>query len=696
MPLSITDIVVIALFLLSAGLIAYARRTARDIDFLRRQVANEEERADRAVSQLVAETTAREQTEALLHTSEGRSKAIFEAAVDAIITIDEHGRIQTFNRAAERIFQYRAAEVMGLNINILMPEPYHSGHDGYLRNYAVTRQPHIIGIGREVTGLRKDGSTFPMDLAVGESVLEGRRIFAGIVRDISERKQAEQQLFQSEERFRLLVEGVRDYAISLLDADGVATSWNQGAQRMHGWAAEEVMGQPFAHFFNEEDRQRGEPERILAVARREGGCEADGWRRRKAGGTYWAHETITRLTINGGMLHGFVRIARDMTEARNQEVALRRAKDEAERANMAKSKFLAAASHDLRQPVQALVFFTSALRLKITGTVATSMLAEIQLSLEGLNVLLESLLDVSRLDAGIVSPQIEDFALAERLDRLRAEFTPAAEEKGLSLRIVSSTAFVHSDATLIERIARNLVGNAIRYTEAGKVVVGIRRRQGRLWLEVWDSGIGIPPERMEDIFEEFTQLGNPERDRAHGLGLGLSIVRRLCRLLEHRLVVRSQPGHGSVFAVELPEGRPRLAAAQPALEATGDQRLVVVIDDEASVLKGLSLILEEWGFEVLAAGSEEEAVRLLEQGHRQPNAILADYRLRDGRTGAEAVRHIRSLFDSPIPSIIITGDTAPERLREAEASGFSILHKPVQPPHLHNLLDNAVASTTVH
>lgn len=637
--------------------------------------------------------TAQSSAENARQASEARIGAVLEAAVDGIITIDAQGRIQSFNRAAERIFQYTAAEVAGRNVNILMPEPYHSAHDRYLSNYLSSGQARIIGIGREVMGLRKDGSTFPMDLAVGESVLEGRRIFAGIVRDISERKRTEERLLESEQNFRLLVGGVRDYAITLLDAQGRITTWNQGAERLHGWTVEEALGQHFSLLFAEEDVAAGEPERVMAIVARDGSYEGEGTTRRKDGEVFWAHVNFMPLATEAGAIRGYARIARDMTEQRAYEDALRQAKDEAERANLAKSKFLAAASHDLRQPVQALVFFTTALSMRITEGAAASMLVEVQNSLEGLNMLLESLLDVSKLDAGVLQPQISSFPISDILGRLASEFGPEARAKGLSLRVMDSNAVASSDPALLGRVLRNLVANAVRYTTRGKVLVGVRRRAGHLRVEVWDTGVGIPPERQEEVFQEFTQLGNAERDRSQGLGLGLAIVRRLTRLLDSPLTLRSRPGWGSVFTVEVRRAAQSAVTQKEITIGDGDRRLVVIIDDEAIVLKGLGLILESWGYEVVAAGSEDEAVALLEARRERPHAILADYRLRDGRTGAEAVRHIRALFKAPIPSIIITGDTAPERLREAEASGFSILHKPVKPPHLHNILQQTIGGT---
>ncbi|MCR6632235.1 MAG: PAS domain S-box protein [Magnetospirillum sp.] len=469
----------------------------------------------------VRDISSRKRTEGRLRESEARNRAIFDAAVDGIITIDETGIVRSVNPAAERIFGYRAVEIVGRNVSMLMPEPYRSEHDGYIRNYLQTGQARIIGLGREVQGRRKDGTLFAMDLAVGEGAMAGGRIFAGFVRDITDRKAVEEKLRAADERFRVLVEGVRDYALTLLSPEGAVVSWNAGAQRLYGWTAAEVEGRPLAFFHTPEAIAADIPALALEAARREGRHEDEGLRLRSDGSRFWAHEVITALLDDHGRLNGYASVSRDLSEGKRHEDDLRRAKDlaenaretaetartEAERANLAKTKFLAAASHDLRQPVQAIFFFTSVLAQKLRGHAAKPILDDLQNSLEGLNVLLDSLLDVSKLDAGLITPKETDFSVGAILDRIAADFTPVARDKGLRLRVVHSTAVVRSDPALLARIIQNLVSNAIRYTSHGTVLLGCRRRGDRLRIQVCDTGIGIPPERTREIFEEFTQLG---------------------------------------------------------------------------------------------------------------------------------------------------------------------------------------------
>jgi signal transduction histidine kinase len=382
------------------------------------------------------------------------------------------------------------------------------------------------------------------------------------------------------------------------------------------------------------------------------------------------------------------RLVEELTE---QKARAEKARQTAEAANQAKSRFLAAASHDLRQPLHALGLFAGALNEKISHPEARHIVNNINASVEALEALFNELLDISKLDAGIIEPNMCHFSMQGTLQRLQTDYQPRAEQKGLRLRIRQSEAMVRSDPMLLERILRNLVSNAVQYTQTGSVLVACRRRGTHLRVEVRDSGMGIPAEQREKIFEEFYQIGNPERDRNKGLGLGLAIVKRLERLLGCKVDLKSAPGRGSIFGLEIPLGE-RLAA-QPALPATGERTgqtfgdaTVLVVDDELAVRESVQILLELWGCEVLTAGSTEEAIELLKDAP-PPNLIIADYRLRSNATGIEAIQSIQAKFRANIPGVLITGDTGPERLREAKASGFQLVHKPVAPAKLRAILN---------
>ena len=304
--------------------------------------------------------------------------------------------------------------------------------------------------------------------------------------------------------------------------------------------------------------------------------------------------------------------------------------------------------------------------------------------------LLNALLDISKLDAGVLSPQIDDFPLATLLQRMENNFAAEAKAKGLRLRVLPCRLAVRSDPLLLERIVMNLVSNAVRYTERGGIIVGCRRRGKRVRIDVWDTGVGIPDDKQREIFQEFIQLGNPERDRSRGLGLGLAIVERLARLLNHRIDLASTPGRGSRFSIELPAGdvqqtsQVRRAPAPVTNSLSG--LFVVVVDDEALVRAGMEGVLHGWGCHVVNAGSGDEALALLGEHERTPDVIISDYRLRENETGIEVINRLRTHYATAIPAALISGDTAPERLREAKDSGYPLLHKPVSPAKLRALL----------
>ncbi len=373
---------------------------------------------------------------------------------------------------------------------------------------------------------------------------------------------------------------------------------------------------------------------------------------------------------------------------------VRRQKALAEQANVAKSRFLAAASHDLRQPVHALGMFVSALRARQMDAEAQRLVEQLDGSVEALDSLFVALLDISRLDAGIVQPHVADFAIQPMLQRVCADHAAEARDKGLRLVLHPTRVNVRSDPVLVERIVRNIVGNAVRYTDRGRVVVGCRRVGGRLSLQVWDTGPGIPPDKQQRVFEEFYQLDNPERDRAKGLGLGLAIVQRLAALLDAPLALDSTPGKGSVFKLRLAlsEGAP-LPAARSAEPLPVAQRggLILVVDDEPAIQEAMRSLLGGWGHQVIAAGSCEQMLQRVAACESRPDLIICDYRLRGEESGIAVIQRLQQEFNHDIPAMLVTGDTGPDRLQEAQASGLLLLHKPVSRGKLRAAIGNLMS-----
>ena len=355
-----------------------------------------------------------------------------------------------------------------------------------------------------------------------------------------------------------------------------------------------------------------------------------------------------------------------------------------ELANLAKSRFLAAASHDLRQPLHALNLFLDQLRHERNQAERKQLLARIDTAVASMNELFNALLDISKLDAGVLAPSISDFPLDCLLKRIETTFTTAARDKGLRLRMVSSRAWVRSDFILLERILLNLVSNAVRYTERGGIVIGCRLRDGRLRIDVYDSGIGIPEDQRRNIFGEFYQLDGGKQECAGGLGLGLAIVDRLCGLLDHPIELSSRVGRGSRFSLSIPSVPAGAAPAEApdtarALLVSERGKLIIVIDDNESVRESTCGVLQRWGCLVVTAHSEDAALIKLAELGKQPDLIISDYRLAHEKTGFELINRMRRACGAQIPAFLVSGDTTPERLREAHDSGYYLLHKPVMP-----------------
>jgi two-component system, sensor histidine kinase len=394
------------------------------------------------------------------------------------------------------------------------------------------------------------------------------------------------------------------------------------------------------------------------------------------------------------------RLLKESLQLSFENVALRREAEEKsallEQANVAKSRFLAAASHDLRQPLHALGLLLATLSERVHDEHTAPLMKQIDSAVDAVDAMLNSMLDISKLDAGVVQPKITPVPLGALLQRLDVEYQPIARLTGNELRVRATRTVGVSDAAMLQRILGNLISNALRYTLNGRVLVAARRRGDSIRIDVYDTGPGIPAESLEDIFLEFHQLGNPERDRRRGLGLGLAIVKRLAGLLDHPITIRSVVGGGSRFSVTLPVGiEARSVVEAGATPAAGDGELrgrrVLVLDDEVTVLDAMRPLLESWGCEVTTTATPEEAEAHLSSGAVLPELLIVDYRLRRHASGIETIQRLREVAGAAIPALVVTGDTGPDRLREAEASGYPLLHKPATPERLRAMMEQLVA-----
>lgn len=363
--------------------------------------------------------------------------------------------------------------------------------------------------------------------------------------------------------------------------------------------------------------------------------------------------------------------------------------EKAEQANIAKSRFFAAASHDLRQPMQSLSMFTATLASKSRGPEQKKIVSQIEQSVSSLEGLFNALLDVSSLDAGTLKFQKTHICLQKQVHLIADEFVDQASANSLTIETAVDEDVVFTDAVLLGRMLRNLVDNAIRYTPRGGIVISSELKDDRVLLSIADTGIGITPDMQSSIYTEFVQLNNPERDRNKGLGLGLSIVQRICDMLDMKLTLSSNVDEGSTFTVSIECGDIELIAKPDpvfAIPASIQNLFVLVIDDEEDVRLSLEGLLVAWGCVVMVASSGDESVRQLIEYGSNPDIIISDYRLRNNETGGDAVTAVRDYCGVDIPAIIVTGDIAPERLIEIDKLNVPVLHKPCSPERLRAIL----------
>lgn len=371
-------------------------------------------------------------------------------------------------------------------------------------------------------------------------------------------------------------------------------------------------------------------------------------------------------------------------------------KYEAEKANKAKSTFLAAASHDLRQPLYALSLFTSVLDETVQDNKAKSVVGKINASVNALTSLFDKLLDISQLDAGVIKVDKQDFSMSRIFDDLKKLLDPVAQEKGLSIEWPNTSLAVHSERELLEQILINYLSNAIKYSTQGLIKVSCNQLEEQVIVAVSDEGIGIDEESLNHIYDEFYQIENKERERKNGLGLGLSIVRRTASLLGHGIEVASVLGKGSQFSISIEVAKnpvvenPSKTALQT-FEKSDSHTLVLIIDNEEDIREGLEQVLLLWGYLAIAASDLNDAKEKLKTTNKEPDIIISDYRLKDAETGVDAITALHLAYNKKIPALIITGDIESDNLLDIDKSNFQLLFKPVAPMKLRAFLRNVGA-----
>jgi len=613
---------------------------------------------------------------------------VIKSAEDAIIIVDPLGDIVLANARAEALFGYGPDELTGEKIEVLMPDNYRRQHEAHRKQYGKAPRSRPLVSGLKLKGLRKDGRMFDAEIALTPIDVDGQSYVSSTVRDISGDD-------TSEAYFRNVLESAPD-AMVIIDHLGLIAVVNEQAEKMFGYTRAEMLGQEIEMLIPDDVRHRHISHRARFAADptlRPMGSNLDLAGQRKDGSVFPVEISLSPFTSASGAFISSV--IRDVTSRKQMEEELIEARQAAERANKANTAFLAAASHDLRQPVQALSLLTGALRRTVKEPLAQEMVESQQNSLDAMTNLLNSLLDISRLDAGKVEPEIEEFRVQRLVDRLFSESSRQALHKGLHFEAdTCETVIIRSDPNLLGEIIQNFVSNAIRYTDKGSVELRCRPDGDWIWIDVIDSGIGIDPSNFEDIFLEFRQIKVPGKEK-EGFGLGLAIVKRLADLLEHEIAVDSVPGNGSTFSVRLPVVEKRRVGAEGGQSSAtrnydpSVSGMIILIEDDVNVANAWGLLLEAEGFHVATAESAIEARAVVNHLSAPPDLIISDFHLLDGSTGVEAVAMIRNEFDRNIPAFIVTGDTT-KMVQDAKSTdNCIIMNKPV---NTDRLLKNAIVA----
>lgn len=536
----------------------------------------------------------------------------------------------------------------------------------------------------------------------GVPVISGDGTFTGyrgIGKDVSARERIEAAHRGTEERYRRIMDSARD-GIVMVDADGIVTFANRRMCGMLACEVDDICGSGLDAFVVPAGPQPADA----------AGAGGDGVElRRKDGVLVWAMQVSYPVTARDGSHAGTLSIFTDLTEFKDREervrqlAALAAEKSEAERANQAKSRFLAAVSHDLRQPMHALGLFIEDLRNAGLRAPEVVLLDRMESALELTNDLLDTILMMSGLESGMITPDVVEFPVQRILDRAYHAFGAVAAKKGLRLSVVPCTAVIRSDPVLLERVVLNLVSNAVRYTVRGGVAVGCRSRGQAIHIQVWDTGPGIAPEHHDAIFGEFFRLESQGRERG-ALGLGLAIVQSCAALLAHPLQMRSVPGQGSRFSIFVPRGAPPGAGAAEAVADEAPQLpvaafkgvRVVLIDDDVLLLESTAGLLRRWGCEVLEAVDGAQAVQRMAAAGGQADLILSDLRLADGEMGTALIATLRERFGAATPALILTGERSLQTAREVKAAGLTLLYKPVPPTRLKALMEQLLGPAPSH
>ena len=651
-----------------------------------------------------------------LEKSEKSLEAIMDNVIDGIVTIDEKGIIYSFNSSAERLFGYPIEEVVGKNVNILMPEPDKSQHDGYLSKLVNSGRSAILGMRRVVTARKKDGTVFSAELAVSEAVVGDKRMFTGLVRDLTEKEEVERELVQARKarddllnRYHLILEAAGE-GVYGVDTEGRTTFVNPAAEKMLGYSSKELIGialHSLVHNFRTDGSYYDETECPIYSAFKDGQIRHVSdelfWRK---DGTSFPVEYYSTPIRESGQLVGAVVTFKDITARKETEKELIIAKDEAEKANRAKSQFLSQMSHELRTPLNAILGFSQLMETNPMEPLTDAQsqgVGEILKAGRHLLDLINEILDMARIEAGNLSLSIEDINLNDLVEELLTLSLPLAKGKNIDLYnyvSLEGDIYVRADRVRLKQVLLNLMSNAIKYNNPnGSVKLdAVEKEDGTVEVSVSDTGVGISQERMGELFQPFNRLGT-EHSEIEGTGIGLTISKQLVECMDGSIRVTSKPAEGSVFALALPKGTQELASEDlflspvpksSEIKAQSNKQIILYVEDNPANLNLVRhLFRRRAEIELLAAPDAKLGIELA-KAHK-PDLILMDINL-PGMDGTTAMKYLRQSPDTQdIPVIAVSANALPRDIKQGLMAGFvDYLTKPLDVAEFHRVVSEVL------
>ena len=627
-----------------------------------------------------------------------RFRLLIESLTDfAVFMIDLSGAFSSWNPGVEQVLGYSEGEFIGLPFaSIFTPEDVALGRPGQeLERARATGRSDD-----KRDHLRKDGSRFRADgvVTVIRNDAGVALAFSKVMRDVTAQQQASEALRQSEERYRLLVDSIRDYAIFMLDASGRVASWSPAAERMKGYRADEIIGQHFRIFFTPDDRQRGKPEQELHAAETTGRAEGEGWRVRKDGSRFWGDEIVAPIRGESGALRGYAKVVRDLTDRQRAALEREQLYAQAQEANRLKDEFLGTVSHELRTPLNAILGWIHLLatdEMNLDDRRRRRALMTIKRNAEIQTQLVDDLLDVSRIISGKMRLEIRPIKLTDVLQAAVDAVQPAAQAKGVALQLSvgEATETISADPDRLQQIAWNLLSNAIKFTPpGGRVRLETRQTRTGIDLIVADDGPGIATDLLPFIFDRFRQADSSTTRSHGGVGLGLAIVRHLTELHGGSVeAVSHGAGRGATFTIHLPsvaaasQRAARMPSPDVSMPIPDEMPLltnvrVVLVDDDPDTREVLHTVLGSSGADVIAAESAAQGLAAIEQ--RAPDVIIADIGMpgEDGYSFIQKARGILAARGVQPPAIALTAYARLEDRERMLAAGFQRhIAKPADP-----------------